>query len=62
MKRSARKLTVLAFLLVLAACGPEAGRERGAGFSTGGDPGNHPAAPQEMQPRSKVFTSDEGAP
>jgi hypothetical protein len=47
-------IAVAATLLVLlAACGPEAGRPRGGGF--GADVGNH--APQGVIPASKVWNT-----
>ncbi len=59
---SRRKKRVLALgivmLMLLAGCGPEGGRPRGAGFGTGGDVGNHAAVPEQMAPRSKVFPGE----
>jgi hypothetical protein len=56
--RAARLALALGLLGgLLAACGPEDGRARGGG--PGADVGNHPA---QVQPRSKVFTSQEGQP
>lgn len=55
-RRSTLKLALAATLLlgVLAGCtSPETRRERGDGYATGADPGNHPAG--QVQPRSKVF-------
>ena len=64
MKQSARKLLIILALViaVLSGCGPEATRERGAGFGTGADVDNHAGVPEEMNPRSKVFNTDEGQP
>lgn len=64
MKHSARKLAVVIALLlgVLAGCGPEATRQQGAGFGTGADVGNHAGTPEEINPRSKVFNTEEGQP
>ena len=58
--RDKRKLAIILVMLlgILAGCGPEAGRPRGAGFGTGGDPGNHPASPDEVAPRSKIFQAE----
>ncbi len=55
-----RKLAIILVMLsaILAGCGPEAGRPRGAGFGTGADVGNHPANPEQMAPRSKVFAAE----
>ena len=59
---SRRNIRVLALgivmLLLLAGCGPEGSRQRGAGFGTGGDVGNHAAVPEQMAPRSKVFPGE----
>lgn len=56
--RALRLLLLLGLLgALLAACGPEDGRARGGG--PGADVGNHPA---QVLPRSKVFTTREGAP
>lgn len=49
---------ILALLMLLAACGPEAGRPRGAGFGTGADVDNHPGVPELVNPRSKVFPAE----
>lgn len=61
--RNRRTSTLAAMLLILLAalsgCGPEGNRERGAGFGTGADPGNHRGeSPQEIAPRSKVFNAE----
>jgi hypothetical protein len=47
-------------LALLAACGPEAHRQRGEGLGSGADLNNYPAA--TPIPRSKVFAPTEGAP
>ncbi len=49
------KWTIVAVLVLalLAACGPEAGRDRGGG--PGADIGNHPV---NFKPRSKVFPAE----
>ena len=53
-------LAIIAVMLlaILAGCGPEGGRPRGAGFGTGGDVGNHAAVPEQMAPGSKVFPGE----
>lgn len=61
-QRSIRRRGRLAMLLLLlgmlcAGCGPEDGRTRGGG--AGADVGNHP---EQVLPRSKVFTTVEGEP
>ncbi len=52
------QIAVAALLLaILAGCTtPEARRERGDGYGTGADPGNHPA--EGVLPRSKVFAGE----
>ncbi len=52
-----RALLGLALLALLAACSPEAGRPRGAGYGSGADPDNHPPAGQ-FEPCSKVFNDE----
>jgi hypothetical protein len=49
-----------ALLALLAACGPEASRQRGDGLGSGADVGNYPAG--SPMPRSKVFEPSEGQP
>ncbi len=53
------KLAVVAAMLLalLAGCTPEAGRPRGAGYGSGGDPGNHPRS-EPITPCSKVFNPE----
>lgn len=59
-RKNKRSLAIIAIMLLatLAGCGPEGGRPRGAGFGTGADVGNHPAVPEQMAPRSKVFPGE----
>jgi ABC-type glycerol-3-phosphate transport system substrate-binding protein len=47
-----RIMLALAVAAILAACGPEDGRPRGAGAASGADVNNRPA---NFQPKSKVF-------
>ncbi len=58
--KNKRKLAIVLVMLVaiLAGCGPEAGRPRGAGFGTGADVDNHPAAPEQVMPNSKIFAAE----
>ena len=53
MRARIKRILAAALLLLLAACGPEAGRPRGGGF--GADVGNH--APQGVIPASKVWNT-----
>ena len=53
-RRQIAMVLLLAALALLAACGPEDGRARGGG--AGADVGNKPAT---VQPKSKVFTSQQ---
>ena len=53
MRARIKLIVAAALLLLLAACGPEAGRPRGGGF--GADVGNH--APQGVIPASKVWNT-----
>ena len=48
-------LAVITLLMVLAGCGPEGARQRGAGYGSGADVDNHPPA-AEFEPCSKVFS------
>ncbi len=58
--KNKRKLAIMLVMLltILAGCGPEASRPRGAGFGTGADVDNHPGAPQRVGPRSKIFPAE----
>lgn len=56
MKRSIRWLIIGGLLALLAACGPEDGRQRGAGLGTGADIRNYT---QDFRPNSKVFSTQE---
>jgi hypothetical protein len=56
--KRALAVAIIMLAMILVGCGPEGGRQRGAGFGTGADPGNHPATPEEMAPRSKVFPGE----